>query len=262
MSSGFQHDAFQGDAFQQGALVVAGGDVSLTPGVGSLTLTGQAPTARVDLTVAPGLGTLTLSGLAVTVTASATATPGAGSLTLTGLAATVTASATLAPNAGSLALTGLALTVSASHEAAPGAGSLALTGFAPSVSATGADVTVEPGTGSLTLAGYAPEIDDGIPDAGGADPDGAGIRNVFKAKKRRVLNPEDIKVPKSVEQELEDYLDSLKAKPPRAKVKPQAKLKAKVAGLTDEEREAMAYWALQEEIDAEDEDIIMLLLAA
>jgi len=241
MSSGFQHDAFQGNAFQQGALVVAGGDVSLTPGVGSLTLTGQAPTIQVDLTVAPGLGTLTL----------------------TGLAATITASATVAPGAGSLVLTGMAATVAAAHEATPGAGSLILTGFAPSVSATGADVTVDSGAGSLVLTGYAPSVDNGVPDAGGADPDGAGIRAVFKKPKRRVLKPEDVKVPKSVEQELEEYLDSLKAKPPRAKLnKPPAKLKAKVEDLTAAEREAMAYWANEQEIADEDEEIIMLLLAA
>lgn len=79
------------------ALPAASGstDVTVTPGAGSLTLTGYAPTvtATSNATVTPGAGALVLTGYAPTVTVptSVTVTPGTGSLTITGYAPTVTA---------------------------------------------------------------------------------------------------------------------------------------------------------------------------
>ena len=181
--SAFQHDAFQGDAFQFGAIVSSGGvDVTVTPGVGSLTLTGYAGTLTADSSATPGVQALAITGLAPTVSAAFSATPGVGSLTLTGLAPTVTAASSATPGVQALALTGLAPTVTGASSADPGPGSLTLTGFAPTLTAdssatpdvhaliitgyaptvtasSGAvDVTVTPGLGSLVLTGFAPTL--------------------------------------------------------------------------------------------------------
>lgn len=101
------------------ALPEAGGgtSVTVTPGAGSLTLTGYAPT--------------------VTATQSATASPGAGSLTLTGFAPTIstTQGANVTPGTGALVITGYAptVTVPTSVTVTPGTGSLTITGYAPTV---------------------------------------------------------------------------------------------------------------------------------
>lgn len=94
-----------------------GTDVTVTPGAGSLTLTGFAPTvtATSNATVTPGAGSLTLTGLAPTVSAtqSQTVTPGTGALVITGYAPTVTVptSVTVEPGTGGLTITGYAPTV-------------------------------------------------------------------------------------------------------------------------------------------------------
>ena len=123
-----------------------GTSVTVTPGVGSLVLTGFAPTvsATQSQTVTPGVGSLTLTGFAPDVSAgtNATASPGAGSLTLTGLAPTVSATSNVTVTPGFQALT--------------------LTGFAPAVSATQSR-TVSPGTGTLTLVGFAPVVSTAAP---------------------------------------------------------------------------------------------------
>lgn len=76
----------------------------------------QQQAATGSVTVTPGVGSLTLTGLLTTVTAeqNATLTPGAGALVLTGLAATVSATSNISvtPETGALVLTGYAPTVS------------------------------------------------------------------------------------------------------------------------------------------------------
>ena len=208
------------------------GNASIT--FGALTLS-SAGALAIKADAAVTLGALT------TTSASAVAIKGSAAVTFESLSLAAEGTIVTAERTGAASITFDALTVTS-------AGALPIV----------ASLAVTLGDMALEAAG-----DDGIPDAGGGGADGAGIRNVFKKPKRRVLKPEDVKVPKSVEQELEEYLDSLKAKPPRAKLnKPPAKLKAAVAELTDAEREAMAYWAEQQEIADEDEEIIMLLLAA
>lgn len=96
----------------------AAGSVTVTPGVGSLTLTGFAPTvsAEQNVSVIPGIGALVLTGFAPTVSVgtSVTVTPGTGSLALTGYAPTVTVpvSVTVTPGTGALVLQGYPPTVS------------------------------------------------------------------------------------------------------------------------------------------------------
>ena len=138
-------------------LVAAAGDVTATPGAGSLTLTGQAPSVSASASVSPGVASLTITGYAPTVSAGsdATAAPGAGSLALTGLAPTVSASASVAPAAGAVVITGQSPTVAASASVSPAAANLTLTGQAPTVAASS---TATPGVGGLTLAGNAPTV--------------------------------------------------------------------------------------------------------
>jgi len=104
-----------------------------------LTLLRPQGSGAVDATVTPGVGSLTLTGFAPTVTAqrNITVTPGAGSLVLTGRAPTVSAtqSKTVLPGTGTLTITGYApsVTVPTSVSVTPGAGGLTITGYAPTV---------------------------------------------------------------------------------------------------------------------------------
>lgn len=111
----------------------------------------------------------------------------------------------------------------------------------------------------LLRGGATPSVT--VPDAGGADPDGAGIKSKKKPKRRIILNPEDLKAPKSVEEQVSEFLDARNK--PAPKPKPRKKpAKSEPLILTDEEKEAMAYWAEQQAIDDEEDEIIMLLMAA
>lgn len=110
----------------------------------------------------------------------------------------------------------------------------------------GQATAVDPNAMSGSFAGSASftgTLDNGIPDAGGADPDGAGIR---RKKKRPILYADELIAPKSVEQQVAEYLDSLNAKPPKPPVKPNPG--AQPAGLA--------------ELTDEDEELIILMLAA
>lgn len=163
-----------------------------TPGVGSLTLTGLAPTVTASnhKLATPGVGSLSLTGLAPTVSvasagSSYSGTPGVGSLTLTGLAPSALAPRLVTPGVGALLISdevSLPPTVTATAHrlvvpgagqliindagptpptvltprlATPGVRSLSLTGFAPTVTAA---LTAIPGTASLALSGLAPSV--------------------------------------------------------------------------------------------------------
>lgn len=140
-----------------------------SPGAGSLTLTGFAPSIIKPSAVAPGAGALSLAGFAPTISTAVTVAAGAGSLSLTGLAPSISASWAVGPGAGSLSLTGHAPTISYNTPVSPGAGSLSLTGFAPTITY---DTTVTPGAGALALTGYAPEVE--LPPVNTDVPVGAG----------------------------------------------------------------------------------------
>lgn len=133
-----------------GTVVVASG-TTITPGTGSLVLTGYAPV--LDLGITPSTGTLTLTGYAPVLNLGLT--PSTASLTLTGFSPTVVVNTPLVPGAASLTLTGYALVLDLGLT--PGAGSLTLTGYAPNVTAT-ANIAVTPDTATLTLTGYAPDV--------------------------------------------------------------------------------------------------------
>lgn len=147
------------------SITVDSGNVTVSCGVGALTLTGVAPTATATdhQTASPGVGALTLTGLAPTVTASdnQSVTAGVGALTLAGLAPTVSVSdnQTATAGLGALTLTGLAPTVSVSDNqtVSAGLGALTLSGLAPTISVSD-NITASAGLGALTLTGFAPTI--------------------------------------------------------------------------------------------------------
>lgn len=136
----------------------------IAPGVGSLAITGYAPTIRQPQAIAPDVGTLTLTGYAPTITQAANQDirPGVGSLALSGYAPTVaqTRNVSVDPATGALTLTGYAPSIAqtANHAIAPDVGSLTLTGYAPTVVQASASISIAPGVGVLTITGYAPEV--------------------------------------------------------------------------------------------------------
>ena len=156
---------------------------------------------------------------------------------------------TVTPGIDTLVLTGLAPTVTATSNVTvtPAIDTLVLTGLAPTVSVT-SNPTVTPGVGSLVITGYEPEISTGR--GGGAD--GPIPR---RKKKRRII--EAPPPPRSVEEQVEEFLASRKAKP----LSKKATAKEIIKDLTTAEKEAMRNWAEQQEVDAEDEEIVMLLMA-
>lgn len=150
--------------------VAAAAGTSLTPGVGSITITGYAPSVAQSnfVSLTPGAGSVAITGYAPAVTRGTTTSvlPGVGSIAFTGYAPTVTQSGAtnVTPGAGSLSLTGYAPTVAqtASISLVPGAGSVTITGHAPTVLQAG-PISISPGVGSLSITGYAPTITQGAP---------------------------------------------------------------------------------------------------
>lgn len=112
--------------------------------------------------IAPGVGSIAISGYAPTIAQPKSLAPGPGALTLTGFAPTVGQPHGVAPAAGTLTLTGYAPTVAQPHSAVPGTGAIAITGYAPTVTQSGAQ-NVASGAGAVVLTGYAPTVTQGSP---------------------------------------------------------------------------------------------------
>lgn len=149
-----------------------GGGTSVTPGAGTLTIAGYAPTiARTaGQNIQPGAGSLILTGYVPVITRSTgqTVSPAAGVITITGHVPAVarTVNHSVAPGSGSIAITGPIPTVTRTtgRIVQPGAGALTLTGYAPTVARTAAQ-SVHPGAGALALTGYAPTVTQAAPAA-------------------------------------------------------------------------------------------------
>ena len=167
--------------------VTKSANVSVTPGVGSISTAGQAPSVvlsdpqKVTVPVGsasfagqiPGVqvsdpqavtvpvGSSTISGLAPTVGVSVNITVPVGSASLSGLAPLPALSAHVSaiPAAGTVSTAGLAPTptITAHVSVAPGAGSLSVSGFAPTPSAAAAVAVVVPAS-AVTITGYAPVV--------------------------------------------------------------------------------------------------------
>lgn len=86
-------------------------------------------TTVTTLTVAPDVGSILITGFAPTVTTDTVVSPGVGSLILTGFAPTTTSGTVVSPDVGAVVLTGFAPTLDLSVE--PDVGSVVMTGFAP-----------------------------------------------------------------------------------------------------------------------------------
>lgn len=129
--------------------------------LGTLTLTGNAPTVSVPAGVSSSIpaGSLAITGNAPTVLAPRSSTVPAGSLTATGYAPTVLAPRSSDIPAGSISATGNAPTVTATanHLTRADAGSLSATGNAPTIAATVNHLT-RADAGSIAITGYAPTV--------------------------------------------------------------------------------------------------------
>lgn len=141
---------------------------TITPGTGSLSLSGNAPVLAASGLRVPLTGALAIAGIAALVTQGTMRVPVVGALSLTGVAPVVTQGIPRIPVAGALALTGNAPVVTQGTVRVPVAGALSLTGIAPVINSGGSS-SITPATGSLTFAGVAPSLTLGVP----APPTGA-----------------------------------------------------------------------------------------
>lgn len=99
-------------------VAAAGGGTVVSPGVGSLIVTGHAPTIvqTANQAVAPGVGSLLIAGHVPTIAQSN------------------------------------------NQVIAPGTASLTITGYAPTISQVAGSQTIQPGVGAIVITGYAPTV--------------------------------------------------------------------------------------------------------
>jgi hypothetical protein len=113
--------------------------VTVTPGVGTVLVSGQAPDirARLDKRVSPGVGTVLISGLAPTVLTQVVVgdSPGAGTLLVAGAAPTlvIRLNKTENPGAGTIHLFGMAPKTPVLAAVSPGAGVIKYLSSTPTV---------------------------------------------------------------------------------------------------------------------------------
>lgn len=117
-------------------VAAAGGGVNVTPGVGSIGITGLAPTLDIPFAV----------------------TPGVGEIGITGQVPTIELPRNMAPGVGSIGITGYVPTVSVPQVILPGVGAVSVVGLVPTVDAGGDPVSVSPGTGAVAIVGFAPTL--------------------------------------------------------------------------------------------------------
>jgi len=142
---------------------------AVAPDVGNIIITGYAPTISQPQAVNPGVGSLTITGYAPTVTQNVDVpvNPGVGTIAITGYAPTVAQSAnqSITPDAGNITITGYAPSVdqSANQDVTPDAGLISITGYAPTVEQAAGSPSLTPGVGTITITGYAPTVEQSSP---------------------------------------------------------------------------------------------------
>lgn len=142
---------------------------AVAPGVGNIVITGYAPTISQPQAVNPGVGSLVITGYAPTVTQNVDVpvNPGVGTIAITGYAPTVAQSAnqSITPDAGNITITGYAPSVdqSANQDVTPDAGLISITGYAPTVEQAAGSPSLTPGVGTITITGYAPTVEQSSP---------------------------------------------------------------------------------------------------
>lgn len=163
----------------------AGTSYSGTPGSGSVSYTGVAPSVKTPRNMLPGSGVLTYTGKAPTavlalvgtryaendtirlaengirrlvesaVSSSVNAAPGTGVITYTGKVPTVQTPRVMRPGVGAVTYTGIAPSVQTPRTIRPGVGAVTYTGVAPAVKTPR---NMAPGSGTVTLTGVAPTV--------------------------------------------------------------------------------------------------------
>ena len=169
--TGERNVTINGVRFEETAPYVDDANTTIAVPTGSLSLSGEAPTAvttgGVDHTADPDVGALSLTGQAPTVvtTNNLVVSPGTGSLTVTGISPTIDvttgADVTETPGTGALDITGYVpdVVLTAHHIRGPPTGELTLTGYIPTPTFV---VGIPIDKGSLTLTGYAPVVINGF----------------------------------------------------------------------------------------------------
>lgn len=131
------------------------GGTTVTPGSGSITATGYAPTISQPHTVSPAAGAVSALGYAPSLIQGVSVSPGAGSATYTGLTPTISQPHTVAPSAGAATILGYAPSIQQAAGIYPGAGAVEYAGQTPTISQPH---TVSPGVGAYDVLGYAPTV--------------------------------------------------------------------------------------------------------
>lgn len=133
-------------------------DTPVDPGVGSITLTGPAPTLAQPQQINPGVGVLTLLGPVPLVAQPTFADPGSGDLTLTGPPPLIEQTHQALPGVGSIILLGAPPTIFRDTNGDPEPGILTLTGPAPTVVQSINGVIFLPIPPAIFLVGPRPTI--------------------------------------------------------------------------------------------------------
>lgn len=154
-------------------------NTTATPGAGTITITGQTPTAATtqNVVVLPGAGAIVFTGQQPTVLTGVVVQPGAGSVVFSGQTPVVSSGAISQPGAGAVTFTGQAPIALLGTVAVPGNGTLVFTGVAPltalavlleagALTFTGAaptalvtkNVLATPGAGAITFTGAVPAV--------------------------------------------------------------------------------------------------------
>jgi len=154
------------------SIAIAPAGITVNPGTGSLSVTGEVPLTLVPLSVAPDEVDLVVTGVIPTLdqTANHARAPPTGSLPLAGVVPSLYGGTPIEPSAGSLTLTGYApsvdiisqsvdtltgsLTLEGYQSYNYGGPGLRLIGYEPSVTIAGQ--LVFPGSGALSLSGLIP----------------------------------------------------------------------------------------------------------
>lgn len=135
--------------------------LSVEPGVGQVIVTGIAPTVQATnhLNIEIGLGEIVANGFAPTFQTEISVNPGTGEVVAEGFAPTVqiTDHKSIETGLGEIIVTGYEATFQNTNhvQVSPGLGELIVEGFAPTFQTT---TTVEPQTGNVTVTGYAPDV--------------------------------------------------------------------------------------------------------
>jgi len=131
------------------------GNVSRTPGTGTVSVAGVAPTVSADASTSFLVGAVAVAGVAPTFAGHHTAAPTTGTVAVDGVAPTVAASSSPATTTGAVAVDGLAAASAAHHTAATITGTVAVDGVAPTVAASSSPATT---TGTVAVDGVAPTV--------------------------------------------------------------------------------------------------------